>query len=171
MAEPIESLLRRAITESAAIYHRLILLVGEPCSGKTETLTELSKAIGVSIINLNLSLSEQLLTLTPKKRSLKLPQIIDDIIRETGEIVILDNIEILFDTSLKQDSLRLLQKMSRNKTIVSSWSGKQDHSKLLYAEAGHPEYRTYDITDFLSVNMDGTNNFSQVIKPGEVEKA
>ena len=160
MADPIQNILKRAIEASEGTYHRLILLVGESGSGKTKALNDLGKELGVKILNLNLLLSKQLLEMTPKQRSLQLPKILENTIREEGETVILDNIELLFDTSLKQDPLRLLQMISRNKTIISSWSGKQDRSKLLYAEAGHHEYRTYDITDLLIVNMDGSGNLN-----------
>ena len=160
MKEHIQDKLKRSIASSGGTYHKLILLVGESGSGKTKALNDLSIEIGVEIINLNLLLSKQLLEMTPKQRSLQLAKIIEDTIREEGDIIILDNIELLFDISLKQDPLRLLQMISRNRTIISSWNGKQDQSKLLYAEAGHPEYRTYDITDLLIVNMDGSNNLN-----------
>jgi hypothetical protein len=160
MPEHIQDKLKRSIASSGGTYHKLILLVGESGSGKTKALNDLSIELGVEIINLNLLLSKQLLEMTPKQRSLQLAKIIEDTIREEGDIIILDNIELLFDISLKQDPLRLLQMISRNRTIISSWNGKQDQSKLLYAEAGHPEYRTYDITDLLIVNMDGSNNLN-----------
>lgn len=160
MAEPIQNILKRAIEVSGGSYHQLILLVGESGSGKTKALNDLGIEIGVEVINLNLLLSKLLLEMTSKQRSLQLAKIIEDTIRGEGDTVILDNIELLFDTSLKQDPLRLLQMISRNKTIISSWSGRLDRSKLLYAEAGHPEYRTYDITDLLIVNMDGSSNLN-----------
>jgi len=164
MIEPVENILKRRIATSEGLYYRLILLIGEPGCGKTKTLNKLSKDIGVEILNLNLWLSKQLLEMTPKQRSLQLPRILENAIREAGEIVIIDNIEILFDTSLKQDPLRLLQKISRNKTIISSWSGKQNGSKILYAEAGHREYRVYESSDFLTVNMNGKSNLEMAIK-------
>jgi hypothetical protein len=70
--------------------------------------------------------------------------------------VVLDNIEILFDKDLKQDPLRLLQGISRNRSVVASWNGTVSGSKLLYAEAGHPEYRSYDLEDTLIVSTRGT---------------
>ncbi len=170
MTESIEKEIKRAIAASEGNYYRLILLVGESGSGKTKTLNDVGKALGVSVLNLNLLLSKQLLEVTPKQRPLQLPKIFKKVIKEADEMVILDNIEILFDTSLKQDPLRLLQKASRNKTIVSSWGGKQDHSKLLYAKAGHSEYKAYDITDLLTVGMDGPTDFNPITQPGEVDK-
>jgi hypothetical protein len=69
---------------------------------------------------------------------------------------VLDNLEILFDKDLKQDPLRLLQCISRNRSVLASWNGTVSGSKLMYAETGHPEYRCYDLVDTLVVSMDGT---------------
>ena len=64
-------------------------------------------------------------------------------------LILLDNIEILFDVALKQDPLRLLQGLSRNKTIIASWNGSIDKDSLTYAVPGHPEYRRYSSRDLL----------------------
>lgn len=158
MIESVENILKNKIATTDGLYYKLILLVGDPGCGKTKVLNRLSKKIGVDILNLNLLISKQLLEMTLKQRSLQLPKIFEKVIRSAKEIAILDNIEILFDTNLKQDPLRLLQKNSRNKTIISSWSGKQDGPKLIYAEAGHCEYGIYNSLDILTVNMNNENN-------------
>ena len=82
---------------------------------------------------------------------LKHPDII--IVGATADdVILLDNVEVLFDVSLKQDPLRLLQGLSRNKTVVAAWSGSIDGEHMLYATPGHPEYRRYSLRDFLVVN-------------------
>ena len=58
-------------------------------------------------------------------------------------LVLLDNIEILFDAALKQDPLRLLQGVSRNRTIVAAWNGTLENRYLTYASPEHPEHRRY----------------------------
>jgi hypothetical protein len=63
--------------------------------------------------------------------------------RRAADVVILDNIEILFDPALQQDPLRCLQGVSRNRTIVASWNGSARDRMLSYAEPGHREYRRY----------------------------
>jgi hypothetical protein len=68
---------------------------------------------------------------------------------EKSEIILLDNLEIIFDVELKQDPLRLLQGLSRNKTVVASWSGNIVDRYLTYANPAHPEYRRYPIRDIL----------------------
>jgi hypothetical protein len=114
--------------------------------------------VGKDIININLELSERLLEMTSSKRTLKVSGMFNEIFRNDKQIVILDSIEILFDVELKQDPLSLLQKSSRNRTIIASWSGKIKNKKLIYAGPGHPEYRTYDTNDILIVTMDKNNH-------------
>lgn len=155
MAEPIENKVKRSLKAAEHLYYRLVLIVGKCGSGKTAVIQNLAKQYGTSPININLNLSKKLLELTKKQRLLKLSEILSQTINGTGEIVFLDNIEILFDVELKQDPLRLLQRLSRNLTMVTSWNGIFNNRKLTYAEPGHREYRSYDLTDILVVSMNG----------------
>jgi len=170
MAEPIHDKIKRSLHAAEELYHRLVLLVGETGSGKTGVLRDVAKEFGASVINVNLALSSELLELTAKQRSLRLPGILAEAVargEERGESnssvpypsslapAVLDNIEILFDKDLKQDPLRLLQGISRNRAVVASWNGTMTSGRLLYAETGHPEYRSYDSIDALIVGMDG----------------
>ena len=50
---------------------------------------------------------------------------------------------MLFDSTLKQDPLRLLQHASRNRTVVAAWTGTFANGYLSYAAPDHPEYRRY----------------------------
>jgi len=158
MIKPIKDRLLVSAKEAEKLYHRLVLLVGAQKRGKTTVLNAIAEELGKDIININLELSERLLEMTAKKRTLKVSGIFDKIIGKDQQIVILDNIEILFDVALKQDPLSLLQKSSRNRTIIASWSGKVEDEKLIYAEPGHPEYRTYNTNDILIVTMDKNNH-------------
>jgi hypothetical protein len=136
------------------LYYRLILIVGTVGSGKTTVLRDISKQTNSPIINVSLELSSRMLELTYTQRSLKLRQLLDDIVNNsTSEIVILDNLEILFDVSLKQDPLIIIQSLSRNKTVIASWNGTIQDKTLFYAESGHPEYRKYQIQGFIAIDM------------------
>jgi hypothetical protein len=75
-------------------------------------------------------------------------------------VVILDNLEILFDPALKLDPLRLLQGMSRNRTIVAAWNGAYIEGSLTYAKPDHPEYRSYREIDAITVPLK-TNETAQ----------
>ena len=156
MTENIHNALIQAVQVVEGLYYRLILLVAKAGSGKTRVLRKLAETVGSSVINVNLALSGELLELTAKQRGLRLPNILDQIADKAQSPVVMDNIEILFDKELQQDPLRLLQSISRNRTLVASWNGSVNSGRLLYAETGHPEYRSYDSVDALIVGMDGT---------------
>jgi ABC-type uncharacterized transport system ATPase component len=142
----------KAIESTEGSYHRLILLVGVQGSGKTSIMQEVSGALGIPLTNINLELSNKLMTISERKRPLEARTVLSDILQGMKrEIALLDNIELLFDRNLKLDSLRLLQTLSRNKTIVSTWNGAYEKNQLSYASPGHPEYRREDATDTIII--------------------
>ncbi len=138
------------IQDATQLYYQLIFVVGASGSGKTQVLRDVHERTGAPIINVNLELSKAMLELSERQRMLQLPKLLSDLFDQskTG-IILLDNIEILFSVSLKQDPLRLLQGLSRNKTIVASYSGMIDGEYLVYAQPDHPEYKRYSTRDLL----------------------
>jgi hypothetical protein len=151
MAEPLSEKVLAKIEKAAELYHRLVLLVAPSGSGKTAALQDLAKKTGAPLLNLNLEVSRRLLDLTGRQRALKLPQVLQDVVGTDASLVLLDNIEILFDVSLQQDPLRLLQGLSRNRTVVAAWNGTVDGGHLLYATPEHPEYRRYPARELVVV--------------------
>jgi len=144
MAESLAEKILDKINVIHELYHRLMIVVAPTGSGKTRTLQEIHQQISAPLINVNLELSRRMLDLTERQRALQLPRLLGEIVNDTeGDIALLDNIEILFDVALKQDPLRLLQGLSRNKTIVVNWNGSTENDFLTYAVPGHPEYRRY----------------------------
>lgn len=155
MTEQINDKVRRSMQSAEILYHRLVLLVGEPGSGKTKILQSVAKDCKTSVLNINLSLSNKLLELSHKQRILRVPLILNQIVEQAQSPAVLDNLEILFDKNLQQDPLRLLQGLSRNRTVIASWIGSFSDGRLSYAESGHPEYCSYESVDALIVGMDG----------------
>ena len=99
--------LSAAIAQAGILYHRLVLLVARAGGGKTITLLNVAEQTGFRYINVNLELSRCLLNLTERQRALQTPRLLADIVgKNEGRVVLLDNIEILFDVTLKQDPLR-----------------------------------------------------------------
>lgn len=153
MAEPIADQIIRKIKQAAELYHRLILIVAPAGAGKTSALLAVRDRIGAPLVNVNLELSRRMLELTERQRALQLPRLLREIVNNgSDEMILLDNIEVIFDVGLKQDPLRLLQGLSRNKTVVSAWNGTIVEESLIYATPAHPEYRRYPIHDFLVVS-------------------
>jgi len=73
-------------------------------------------------------------------------------------MVLLDNLEILFDTSLEVEPLRLLQVSSRNRTVVASWNGRFRDGTLTYAEPGHPEFIQFKQTEAVVITVGTSTN-------------
>lgn len=154
MSGPLIDQVIQRIKEASKSYYRLVLIVGLAGSGKTNVIKEVSTLASVPLINLNLELSRQMLDLTERKRILQLPRIVSEIVDKTQRgLVLFDNIELLFDVRLMCDPLRLLQGISRNVTVVSTWNGSITSGHLIYASPGHPEYRRYPIESFLVDSM------------------
>jgi hypothetical protein len=63
----------------------------------------------------------------------------------SGDLVLLDNIELLFDQSLRLDPLDLLKRHAHARRVVSVWPGELRDGRLSYAEMGHPEYQDYGL--------------------------
>jgi len=129
--------LNQAINDAAQRYHRLVLLVGPSGAGKTGLLRSFAKSGGHTLLNVNLLLSQRMVELTKAQRARQADRLMAELIgSQATAVVILDNLEILFDPALKLDPLRLLQGMSRNRTIVAAWNGAYIEGSLTYAKPG-----------------------------------
>ena len=160
MPEALSEKVLARVDGAKALYHRLILVAAPSGSGKTEALREVAERTGSRLVNLNLELSRRMLDLTARERTLRLPDLLDEVVGRDDPLVLLDNIEILFDVSFEQDPLRLLQGVSRNRTIVAAWNGTLANGYLTYAAPEHPEHRRYsrdDRGDLVLVGPDVVN--------------
>lgn len=138
--EPLE----QAVASASQCHFRLVLLIGPPRSGKTRLLQRLAESEDLTVLNLNLQLAERLLDLTQKQRPVRVQRLLGELVEAQAEgPVLLDNIELLFDTGLSLDPLRVLQKLARNRTVVAAWPGALADGALTYAEPGHPEAQRY----------------------------
>jgi hypothetical protein len=141
MAEPLSEKVLVQIGKAEELYHRLVLVAAPSGSGKTAALRHVATRTGAPLLNVNLEISRRLLDLTERQRALELPKVLEEVVGRHEPLVLLDNIEILFDVTLKQDPLRLLQGVSRNRTVVAAWNGTLENDYLTYATPEHPEYR------------------------------
>lgn len=144
------------------LYNRLVLVVGPSGTGKTAVLRTIGEAENVPVLPVGAQVSQRLLELTERQRVLQLPTILEEAVAGLPpEMTLLDNTEVLFSPVLKQDPLRLLQRISRNRTVVASWLGTVSGGRLTYAAPGHPEFRRYPTEDLLVVTLDDSSEHAR----------
>ena len=112
--------IQTSIEDAKQLYQKLILLVGRSGSGKTASLRSLSSAFDVPVINVNLEISTRLLDVAMEKRASVFPGLFRKLVMETVQgLLLMDNLEILFDPSLYQNPLSLLRNHARNRVLIA----------------------------------------------------
>ncbi|HHU75967.1 MAG TPA: BREX-3 system P-loop-containing protein BrxF [Firmicutes bacterium] len=136
---------RQQISEAAQRDEKLVILVGRPGSGKSRILRQFSKN---NYLDLKEELSKRLLSIPREKRSERAFSLLQEIVESKQEPVLLfDNIEILFLQELDMDPLKVLGRLSREKTLVVAWVGYFDGTELSWSEPGRPDYKTFSIKE------------------------
>jgi hypothetical protein len=89
------------------LHNKLILLIGAPGSGKTKLLTELACSRDTPALSVGATFGAHLAALSYRQRQLQSMSILRDIagLHTKLNLLLVDNIEILFDRSLKLDPL------------------------------------------------------------------
>lgn len=71
-----------------------------------------------------------------------------------GDLLLLDNLELLFDPSLQLDPLDVLKRHAHARRVVAVWPGQLRDGRLSYAELGHPEYREYGLNGLVPFEIE-----------------
>jgi hypothetical protein len=143
-----------AIPSAAGHYHRLIAVVDESPTPTSDLGVKASERIGCERVVLGMELPPLLLPLSVRQRKLRTPQLVDQLVSSrTGDVVVVDRIEVLFDRSLEINALKCLLNASRSKTLVVIWPGGLSRSSLgpgtlTWATPDHPDYGRFPIEDF-----------------------
>jgi hypothetical protein len=127
---------------------KLILLVGPHLGsgkGKSDVLRSLGQRTKAAPMNVGLELG-RLLSAAPKnKRAFSVSELLRELSdrHAFGGLVLIDNMELLFDRDLQANPLNLLKQLAHSKRVVAVWPGIYQEGRLIYADIGHPEYRDY----------------------------
>ena len=155
MTRPLPDRVAERIGQAGSLYHQLVLVVGAAGAGKTAALREVAGRIDAPLVNVNLELSRRMLDLIERQRPLQVRRLLDGIVAERGsDVVLLDNIEILFDAAFRQHPIRLLRDLSRSRVVAAAWNGSVEGNHVRYATPGHPEYRRDPLDGVLAVDTE-----------------
>lgn len=139
--------IEQRINEVGVLQTKLVLLIGRPGSGKSALVSALAKQHGIRVMNVGAALGRQLAAMSQRQRALQANVVLRDLADEhaEGDLLLLDNLELLFDRSLKLDPLDLLKRHAHARRVVAVWPGVLREGRLVYAEMGHPEYQDYGL--------------------------
>lgn len=139
--------LEHLVDEVRSLNSKLTLLISQPGSGKTALIAELANQRDMKVMNVGATLGSRLAALPQRQRALQTNAILRELADEyaNGDLLLLDNVELLFDQTLKLDPLDLLKRHAHSRRVVAVWPGELVDGRLTYAQIGHPEYQDYGL--------------------------
>jgi replication-associated recombination protein RarA len=147
--------LDRLVNEVGALHSKLILLIGAPGTGKTALLRALAKSRNLTPLCIGSVLGSRLAAIPQRQRHLQVPIILRELADQhaRGDLLLVDNIELLFDRTLQLDPIDLLKRHAHARRVVAVWPGEFNDGRLTYAVMGHPEYQDYGINGLVPFQL------------------
>ena len=147
--------LDRLVEDMSGLNSKLILLSGPPRSGKSNLLEQLAERRQARVLSVGAALGRELLTVPSTRRHLHAP----DMLKELADrfvsqgILLVDNIELLFDRALHLSPLDLLRRHAHARRVIAVWPGELREGRLSYATTGHPEHQDYGIDGLVAFKV------------------
>ena len=147
--------IERLIADVAHRNTKLVLLVGTHLTAKSSLLNDFASHVTMVPLNVGSKLGARLAMLPQKQRHLETGNILRDLAEQhaRGDLLLLDNIEILFDRTLHLDPLDLLKRHAHVRRVVLVWPGDLREGRLTYAEKGHPEHQDYGLDGLVTLEI------------------
>ena len=139
--------LDKLIDELGSLHSKLILLVGPKDSSKSALLALVAKERNASPLNIGAKLGVRLAAMPQRQRGLQAPMILRELADQhaQGDLLLVSNIELLFDRSLQLNPLDLLKRHAHARRVLAIWPGEIRDGRLTYADMGHPEQQDYGL--------------------------
>ena len=142
--------------------HKLVILLGKFGAGKTGIIKDVAAEIDGKYVNMNLELTERLLTLPRRKYDdgVTAHRLIDELCDELspdGEPLLIDNVEILFSPELgKLNPIDTFKRMSRQRPVVVALPARRVGNHAEYATIGQADHLKMSLEEFVYLDMPDT---------------
>jgi hypothetical protein len=142
--------------------HKLVILLGKFGAGKTGIIKDVAAEIDGKYVNMNLELTERLLTLPRRKYDdgVTAHRLIDELCDELspdGEPLLIDNVEILFSPELgKLNPIDTFKRMSRQRPVVVALPARRVGNHAEYATIGQADHLRMSLEEFVYLDMPDT---------------
>jgi hypothetical protein len=145
MSADCQQALDDAMRHAASGRHRLVLVVGEVDSGKTDFLRGLAATHAMQFLSLGEPLGIRLMETSPRTRPLLIEETVRQLIDGIQAGVAVDNTDILFDPALRCDPLRLACSVSQNTLVLFALTGRLEGKRFVRGYPDHPEFYSEDV--------------------------
>ena len=118
--------------------HKLLLIIGQPGSGKSKLIRSYSGDTGIPILDL-----DKIFKNTPRE------QLMDEMKKflttYQKDVLLLDNKKILYAKDSQIDLLAFLKELSESISVVATWNGKIEDGQLFHFRHDAPEDLIYSV--------------------------
>lgn len=105
--------------------HKLLLIIGQPGSGKSKLIREYSSETGIPIVDL-----DKIFINTPSEKLMY--EMKNFLSTYHQKVLLLDNKKILYSKNSQIDLLAFLKELSEEIIVIATWNGKIEDGQLFH---------------------------------------
>ena len=125
---------------------KLLFIVGGPGSGKSKIIRGLAFQDGWKYMEAKDLINEDFLEFARDLRPEMAKEEVCTALKATGsEVVLLDNVVVLFAPILNLNPIALLKNLSKKYPLIVGWRGSFDGEKLYLEHNGNPHYSSIEV--------------------------
>lgn len=132
--------LAKKIDELNDEKYKLLLIIGEPGSGKSKIIREYSQETGIPILDL-----DKIFINTPSDQLLN--EMKNFLKTYNQKVLLLDNKKILYAKNSKIDLMAFLKEISLSIPVVATWNGNISNQQLHHIRKDTLEDLVYPVND------------------------
>jgi len=133
--------LRSALKTARREHFRIIWVVGGSASERSAVIRVVADAEDGAVLDVGRLLSAALIEVPSPHRAVSVDDAFSDMLSNGGkEVLCLDHLEILFETSLMLQPIDLVKNASRRFLLVASWPGTFAQDSLVFGPEDHPAH-------------------------------
>ena len=122
-------------------HFRVIWVVGGSASERSAVIRAVADAEDGAVLDVGRLLSAALIEIPSPHRAVSVDDAFSDMLSSGGkEVLCLDHLEILFETSLMLQPIDLVKNASRRFLLVASWPGTFAQDSLVFGPEDHPAH-------------------------------
>lgn len=156
----MESQVLDALRLVADDRHKLVILLGEFGAGKTALLKGLASKLDAAYVNLNLLLTERLMTVPSRQYSdgVTAHRLIDELCDELssdGRTLLVDNVELLFSPELGRiNPVDTFKRIARQRLVLLALPARRQGAFAEYSALGRPDHMLMPLENYPVIEME-----------------